>query len=177
MKLRWTKLRWIAFAFPLAGLASTNVWAAQEAGDRSFTISGTGASDKNFDNTTFGTTGQMGWFLSNELELGIRQSVNVLAIDNADDRWAGATRGFADYHFGQGSVVPFLGANIGGIYGEDVHDTGAAGLEGGLKFYVKDKTFIAFQVEYNWLFDNSNQIDNQFDDGAFFYALGVGFNF
>jgi hypothetical protein len=34
-------------------------------------------------------------------------------------------------------------------------------------------TFIALQVEYNGLFDNSDQ----FDDGAFFYALGVGFNF
>ena len=119
----------------------------------------------------------MGWFLTNEFELGIRQSVNVLALENADDRWSGATRGFADYHFGQGSVVPYLGANLGSVYGEDVHDTGAAGLEGGLKFYVKDKTFIALQVEYDWLFDNSDDIDNQFDDGAYFYTLGVGFNF
>ncbi len=90
------KLRWIAFALTIvAGLPSTSAWAAQAAGDKSFSISGTGASDKDFDNNTFGTTAELGWFLSNELELGIRQSVNVLALDNADDRWSGATRGFA----------------------------------------------------------------------------------
>jgi hypothetical protein len=172
------KLRWMAIALMFAaGVPASSVWAAQAAGDKSFTLSGTGASDKDFDTTTFGTTGELGWFLSDELELGIRQSVNVLALDNADDRWAGASRGFADYHFGKGTVVPYLGANIGAIYGEDVHDTGAAGLETGLKFFVKDKTFIALQVEYDFLFDNANQIDNQFDDGAFFYTLGIGFNF
>ena len=36
-----------------------------------------------------------------------------------------------------------------------MHDTGAAGLEGGLKFYVKDRTFIAAQIEYDFLFDNA----------------------
>ena len=172
------KLRWIAIALTtVLGLPFSQAWAAQEAGDKSFTISGTGASDNDFDTTTFGTTAELGWFLTNEFELGLRQSVNVLALENSDDRWSGATRGFADYHFGQGSVVPYLGANLGGIYGEDVQDTGAAGLEGGLKFYVKDKTFIALQIEYDWLFDNSDEIDNQFDDGAYFYTLGVGFNF
>lgn len=172
------ELRWIAIALMIVGgLSTPQVWAAQAAGDKAFTISGTGASDKDFDNNTFGTTAELGWFLSNELELGLRQSANVLALENADDRWSGATRGFADYHFGQGSIVPYLGANLGGIYGEDVQDTGAAGLEGGLKFYVKDKTFIALQVEYDWFFEDSDQIDNQFDDGAYFYTLGVGFNF
>ena len=172
------KLRWIVIALTFAaGIPTTSVWAAQAEGDKAFTLSGTGASDKDFNTNTFGTTAELGWFLSDAFELGLRQSVNVLALDNADDHWSGATRGFADYHFGQGSVVPYLGANVGGIYGEDVKDTGAAGLEGGLKFYVKEKTFIALQVEYDFLFDNSNDIDNQFDDGAYFYTLGIGFNF
>ena len=100
------KLRWIAIALTtVIGLASTYAWAAQEAGDKAFTISGTGASDKDFNTNTFGTTIELGWFLTNEFELGLRQSVNVLALDNADDHWSGASRGFADYHFGQGTVV------------------------------------------------------------------------
>ena len=170
--------RWIAIALMCAaGVSAPSVWAAQAAGDKSFTLSGTGASDKDFNTNTFGTTGELGWFLSDHFELGVRQSINVLALDNQDDHWSGATRGFADYNFGQGSIVPYLGANIGGIYGEDVHDTGAAGLEGGLKFYVKDKTFIALQIEYDFLFDNASDVDNQFDDGAYFYQLGIGFNF
>ena len=160
-----------------AGVSAPSVWAAQAAGDKAFTLAGTGASDKNFNSSTFGTTGELGWYLTNEFELGLRQSVNAAVLKNANDRWSGATRGFADYHFGQRSVVPYLGLNLGGIYGEDVHDTGAAGLETGLKFYVKDKTFIALQVEYDFLFDNAHSIDNQFNDGAFFYTLGIGFNF
>jgi hypothetical protein len=160
-----------------AGVSAPSVWAAQAAGDKSFTLSGTGASDKDFNTNTFGTTGELGLFLTDHFQFGIRQSINVLALDNEDDHWSGATRGFADYNFGQGAVVPYLGVNAGGIYGEDVHDTGAAGLEGGLKFYVKDKTYIAFQVEYDFLFDSANDVDNQFDDGAYFYQLGIGFNF
>jgi len=169
--------RWIAFAAFAAALPATPTFAAQQAGDRSFTISGTGASDKNFDSTNFGTTAELGWYLSDPLELGLRQSVSVLRAKHADDSWAGSTVGFVDWNFGTNTLVPFIGANLGGIYGDGVHDTGTAGLETGLKYYVKDKTFIAFNVQYDWLFDKSNDIDNRFDDGAFFYSIGVGFNF
>jgi hypothetical protein len=37
--------------------------------------------------------------------------------------------------------------NLGGIYGNGVSETGAAGVEGGLKWYVLQKTFINFGVE------------------------------
>ena len=63
------------------------------------------------------------------------------------------------------------------MYGDDVHDTGTAGLETGLKYYVKDKTLVGFNIQYDWFFDNSNDFNNRFDDGAFFYSIGVGFNF
>jgi hypothetical protein len=43
--------------------------------------------------------------------------------------------------------------------------------------HVKDKTFIELQVEYQFLFDDADQIDDRFDDGAFFYTLGIGYNF
>jgi len=36
---------------------------------------------------------------------------------------------------------------------------------------------VALQVEYDLLFNDTTDIDNRFDDGAFFYTLGVGFNF
>ena len=158
-------------------LAFPQAQAGQEAGDRSFTLSGSGTSDDSFDNNNFGVSGSMGWFTSDYLEVGVRQSINGSLIDDGDDSWAGSTRVFADYHFGNDGVVPFVGANIGGIYGEDVSDTGTAGLEAGLKFYVKEKTFISLMGEYQFLFEDGDDIDDQFDDGAFFYNLGVGFNF
>jgi len=169
--------KWIAIALMSAALPAGQALAAQDAGDRSFTISGTGASDKDFNATTFGTTAQLGWFLSDPVEVGLRQSYNIFTADNANDAWNGSTAAYLDWNFGKATLVPFLGANIGGIYGDGVKDTGTAGLEGGLKWYVKDKTFIDFAVQYQFLFDNADDIDNRFDDGAYFYSLGVGFNF
>jgi hypothetical protein len=168
----------IAIAFSIAAaLPAGQALAAQNAGDRSFTIAGTGASDKDFDTNTFGTTAQLGWFISEPIEIGLRQTVNVFNSDNADDTWSGASVAFVDWNIGKATLVPFIGANAGGIYGEGVKDTGSAGLEAGLKWYVKEKTFIVFNTQYQWLFDSANDVDDQFDDGAFFYSLGIGFNF
>jgi hypothetical protein len=140
-------------------------------------LAGHGSSDDSFDNNNFGVSAQAGWYLSEGLELGIRQSVNGAVIDDGDDSWNGSSRFYADYHFGDAMAVPFIGANIGGIYGEGVNDSGSAGLDAGLKFYVKDDTFIMLLAEYQFLFSDADEIDDQFDDGAFFYTLGVGFNF
>lgn len=73
--------------------------------------------------------------------------------------------------------MPFVGANFGGFYGDTVSNTGSAGLELGLKAYVQDKTYITFQAEYDYLFDSSDDLSSNFDDGAIFYSLGIGFNF
>ena len=160
----------LALAAPLA-------MAGPQAGDRSVTLTGSGTSDDSFDQTNYGVTGSIGWFTSDMLEVGIRQSANGVVVDDGDSRWAGSTRGYVDWHFGNEGTIPFIGANLGGVYGEDVNDTGSAGLEAGLKFYVKDKTFILAMAEWQFLFDEADEIDDQFDDGAWFYTLGVGFNF
>ncbi len=162
---------------PVLLLGSSAALAGPEAGDRSLTLSGNGSSDQDFDNNSFGLSGQMGWFTSDQLEVGIRQSLNGINRDGADDSWSGSTRLFADWHFTNEGVIPFVGANIGGIYGDGVNDTGSAGLEAGVKFYVKEKTFISLMGEYQFLFDDADDIDDQFDDGAFLYNVGIGFNF
>lgn len=155
-----------------------NAWAAPDSGDRSFTLSGTGSSDNDFDSNNFGISGELGWFLSDSLEAGVRQSINLAARDDAADDWSGGTRAFADWHFGgPNPFQPFVGLSAGGFYGEHVKDTFAAGPEVGLKYYVKDKTFIELQAEYQFLFSDTDDIDDRFDDGAFLYTLGIGYNF
>tara|TARA_R110000823_G_scaffold210224_12_gene340535 strand:+ start:2906 stop:3421 length:516 start_codon:yes stop_codon:yes gene_type:complete len=152
-------------------------FATPEAGDKSFSISGTGASDKDFDGNAYGVSGELGFYATEHLLWGVRQSFNGLVGDDVNDSWNGSTRGFVDYHFGSGDARPYIGANIGGIYGENTKDTGIAGLEAGVRWFVQEKTFIGFGMEYAYLFDDSDDIDSSFDDGAFFYTLGVGFNF
>ncbi|MBK1727344.1 hypothetical protein CKO13_10010 [Halorhodospira neutriphila] len=149
-------------------------------GDREFSISGSGNSEQDFDSGSLSVTGDLGWYVTERWVLGIRQSVNYASIQGTsieDDFWNGSTRGFADYHFGRSAWRPFLGANLGLVYGDGVEDTGLAGLEAGLKYYVLPKTFISGLAEYQWFFESSDEADDQFDDGAWVYSVGLGFNF
>lgn len=156
---------------PMATLAQP------EAGEKSFTISGTGASDENFDGNSFGVSAEIGVYHDEHLLYGLRQSVNGTAGEDVSDAYNGSTRFFVDYHFGENKWRPYLGANIGGIYGKNVKETGTAGVDFGVKYFVLDKTFISVGGEYQFLFESGDDIDNTYDDGAFFYTLGVGFNF
>jgi len=163
-------------AAPLASFAAPGDGPVK--GDRSFTVSGSGSSDKDFDNTAYGVSGELGYFLTDKWQAGLRQSVNGVDQDNGGNTWAGATRGFIMYNFLDGNYRPYLGANLGYIYGDDdvVDDTGAAGIELGMKLYVLKKTYINFGVEYSWLFDDTKDFDNKSNDGLYLYNIGVGFN-
>ena len=145
-------------------------------GAKSFTISGSGTSDQDFDGTAYGVSADLGYFLTDKWQAGLRQSVNGLAGDEVSNEWAGSTRGYIGYNFLDGTYRPYLGANLGGIYGESVKNTGTAGLEAGLKVYVLQKTYLNFGVEYSFLFEDENDINNSYDDGIYLYNIGVGFN-
>ena len=147
-------------------------------GSNEFTLSGTGTSDRGLDNGSFGITGSYGWYLNRDLELAIRQSANWASVNNGSDRLNGSTRGALDYHFDvTDRFRPFVGASIGVIYGDGVNETGIIGPEAGVKYYLNPTTFIVGQIEYQYLFDDGDEIDNNFDNGAFAYTLGLGLNF
>lgn len=146
-------------------------------GDREFSISGAGTSDKNFDNGGMGLSGDMGWYINDQTVAGIRQSVSWGAVDNGGDDWSGATKGFIDYHFGQAELRPFVGANLGAIYYNHAKNTGTAGLELGAKYYVLPSTFIQARAEYSFLFDSKDTADRNVDNGSWNYTVGMGYNF
>ena len=149
-------------------------------GDREFSLSGTGSSDKNFDNSSFGISGDYGWFTSDKSVWGIRQSINFADIEGEDlsnDFWNGSTRGYYDYHFLDGNWRPFIGASLGAIYGDGVKDSAFAGLEFGVKYYVLPKTYILARAEYQFFFSDSSSASDNWEDGAFAYVFGMGYNF
>ena len=151
--------------------------AGPEAGDKFFTLSGSGASDKKFDSSTVSVSFDVGKFHSDNGAYGLRQSAGL--SDSKDDTsWNGATRVFYDYHFKTGERWrPFIGANIGGIYGDGVDETFFAGPELGVKFYVRSKTYVTLQAEYQVFFDSASDAEDNFDDGAFAYSAGIGYHF
>ncbi|MBU3068454.1 hypothetical protein KOI40_01420 [Aestuariicella sp. G3-2] len=168
----------LATTLPAATFAQDSI--GPSSGDREFTLSGTGTSDKDFDNSSMGLSADLGWYTSSHMVWGIRQSVNYADIegqDADDDFWNGSTRGYFDYHFLSGAARPFIGASLGAIYGDGVEDGGFAGLEFGLKYYVLESTFILGRAEYQFFFDDGDEAEDNFDDGAFAYVIGIGYHF
>lgn len=149
-------------------------------GSREFSLAGAGTSDKDFDNSSFGVSGDYGWYTSSHSVWGIRQSINFADIKGEDldnDFWNGSTRGYYDYHFGSGNARPFLGASLGAVYGDGVNESAFAGLEFGLKYYMLPSTYILGRAEYQFFFQDSDDAEDNFDDGAWVYVLGMGYNF
>jgi len=152
--------------------------AAQDPGNWEFTLAGTGFSDNDFDTTSLGVDLGLGFHLD-PLVFGVRQSLSYNTAEAVDDIWSGSTRLFADLEFRFGSIAPFIGANVGYVYGDLVDDQFIAGPEAGLKLYVGDDhdTFIFGRVEYQFFFEDSDDAEDAFDDGQFVYTIGVGFRF
>jgi hypothetical protein len=172
-------------ALPLVSLAqytttripATDAETGARAGNLEVILGANGGSDQDFDNHFGGASGSLGFYFSDTLEGVVRQSLNYGDNDASKSQWNGSTFLAADFHLApRGSVRPFIGANFGRIYGDTVQDTWAAGLEGGLKFYVKPKTFIIATAQYAWLFDKTKQLDDKFSDGQFLWSVGIGFN-
>lgn len=146
------------------------------AGEWEFTLGGGGTSNKDFDNSLGGLNFSVGYFLSDTFEVSVRQSVNY-SNGAGSGEYDGSTFVAVDQHFGTGRLRPFVGLNFGGLYGDNTSDTWAAGIEGGLKLYVLPKTFVFALVNYAWTFNDSNAATDNFDDGAFLWTVGMGFNF
>jgi hypothetical protein len=73
-------------ALPMAASAQNG----PDQGDREFSLSGTGSSDQSFDSGSFGVTGDLGWYLRDNMVVGVRQSINYASIQGEsikDDFW------------------------------------------------------------------------------------------
>lgn len=168
----------IALAFPGMALAQdTEPTHGPQAGDWDATLSGSGTSNNDFDDHNLGVSGSIGKYMTENILLGARQSVTFADVPGSDDVINGATRGFVDYVFDLGRFRPFVGVSLGGIYGENITDTFAAGPQAGLKYYADQRTFVFAQTEYLFTFRDIDDADNQADDGQFFHTIGIGFNF
>lgn len=147
-------------------------------GTMEFTIGGGGVSNKDLDDSFGGVNFSVGQYVGIASQLVLRQSINYSNPDVGGDSWVGSTRIAFDQHIlARGTVRPFVGVNVGGIYGDGVNDSFAAGLEAGAKFYVIPRTFVYVMGEYAWLFRQAKNLNNRFDDGQFNWSVGVGFHF
>jgi hypothetical protein len=170
-----------AMAVPAAASAQSGTTAdplrGPVLGDWEFTLSGSGTANNDFDDHTLGVSGSVGKYLHQNVLVGVRQSIDFNDVEGSDDVYSGSTRGFVDYVFNFGNWRPYVGVNLGGIYGEGVNETFAAGGQVGVKYYADRRTFIFAQTEYQFTFDDLSDADNSSNDGRFAHAIGVGMNF
>lgn len=144
--------------------------------DWELTLAGSGANDDSFNSGGASVNAGLGYFLSDDFEVVLRQGLGFTS-GPGNNSWSGSTRVAIDYHFNLDKWRPFVGANIGYIYGDDTSDTWAAAPEAGVKYFVNDTTFITAMVEYQFFFRNIGDAGDAFNDGQFVYSLGIGFRF
>jgi len=147
-----------------------------EKGDLELTLGGSGSSDDSFDGTVFNIEAGLGYFITQNLETIWRQGVSYADIPG-DDYWNASTRLSFDYNFDLKKWYPYLGANIGYLYDDTVGEQFIAGPESGVKFFINDTTFIIAGIEHQFLFEDTKNADDKFDNGRFAYLLGIGFKF
>jgi hypothetical protein len=165
-------------AVALMMLPAASAFGQFKQGDWELTLSGTGANGPDFDGVTAGAAGSLGYFLADQLELSLRQSVTYTDIGGAGggkgSAWDGSTRVALDLHFDLGRVQPFVGGNLGYVYGESVNDTWEAAPEAGIKWFLNGTTFVELLAEYQFFFDKNSNASQAFSDGQFVYTLGIG---
>lgn len=173
-------LRKSSLWLPVVGLmllpaASLQAQTYLDAGTWELTLTGSGASSRDLDAGSFGVQASIGYFIIDQLEVQGRQTVGYSDSDTTGTNVTASSAVALDYHFDLDRFQPFIGAAVGYAYGKDTNDTGFVGPEAGVKYFVKEDTFIYGLVQYQFFFDSGDDLTDNFDDGSFLYALGIGF--
>ena len=143
-------------------------------GDMELTLAGSGNNDEDFDAATVSVDASLGYFLTESWEAFMRQGVGYADLEDSN-RWNGSTRAGIDYNFDLGAFKPFIGGNIGWVYGDEIEEQFTTGPEVGLKYFANENLFIYGMMEYGFLFSSTNEVDDNYDNGRYVYTVGIGY--
>lgn len=171
----------IAFSMVMAGFA-TGTQAAQSTGNSSLQLSGNFRHAQDTDTGTLNLDVGYGYFLTDNWEAGVAQTLDYTFINHQEDIWIASTIPYINYNFrglsANDAIQPFIGAFTGASYTKD--DTqGTIGPQLGVKAFVNTSTFILVKYRYEWFFEKLtiNSIDDTRSDGSHVVTMGVGFVF
>ncbi|HET6248805.1 MAG TPA: outer membrane beta-barrel protein [Tepidisphaeraceae bacterium] len=141
-------------------------------------LGGDGTNGPNFNGFTAAADASIGYFFTDNLELDLRQTAAY--SDVAGVGWDASTDLAIDFNVplgDQAQWMPYIGANIGYVYGNSVRNTWEAAPEAGVKYFVNSSTFIYVSAEYQFFFNQNSTAGSALRNGQFIYGLGVGFRF
>ncbi|MCP5202426.1 MAG: hypothetical protein H6977_20710 [Gammaproteobacteria bacterium] len=134
------------------------------------TLTGTGQSTNDFDRSNFGLTGSLGYYYTKNWVFSVKQGIQ--ANDSGDHTLINSRTIFQGaYQWDFAKWQPYVGMNIGAIYGAGLDDEALLGPELGLKYYVNESTFVFGSIAYEV------PLDDCCNDGVVPYSVGIGFNF
>ena len=142
-----------------------------------FVLFGTGASDQDVSNGSAAISGSLGYMLGDHFLANLRQDYFFNDGPGTGSSDHASTRLALDFLIGEGDFVPFIGANVGYVYGDFVKDTWEAAPEAGFKLFLRDHVFLQLMAEYQFFFDTTDEADEAFNDGSLVYSLGLGMTF
>jgi len=152
---------------------------AQVRGPWELELGASGENGNKFNGFTGNLNVGVGYFFTDNFEVGVRQALTYNDV-NVPASLDGSTVIAVDFHVplgDQNQFVPFFGANIGYVYGDNVRDTWEGAPEGGIKWFVGPDAFIFAQVQYQFFFRSGSGFNGGFDNGQFVYGAGIGFRF
>jgi len=145
-----------------------------------FTVAGGGTNDEDFNVGNGQLNVGVGYYFNESLELVARQSATYSDDEGqGDDVWDFQSRVALDFNFPIGTIVPYVGGNVGYLYGNTnaTNDTLAAGPEAGIKIYLQSAAFLQIGAEYEFFFETHESLSDAFETGQMFYNVGLGLRF
>jgi hypothetical protein len=140
-----------------------------EQGNFSLELAGDGGTDHDWTEASAGISFELGYFVSKELMVGVRQGISWSDAGGPGSFMDGSTRIVANYHFDMDKWQPYVGASLGYAYGDLTEDDWFAGPELGVKYFVNSTTYVDLVVAYDFL------LCEGLDEGSYRYGLGIGF--
>lgn len=144
-------------------------------GDWDLTLGGSGYHGPDLDGVSAGVGIGLGYLVTDNLEAGLRQSVNFDDFGAGSDL-DGVTSVFADYHFSmgdRGQWRPFVGANVGFAWGQGSADSFQFGPEAGVKYFLNETTYVGLSIAYE-MYCNNPAGGSTLSNGEFLYGLQLG---
>jgi hypothetical protein len=98
-------------------------------------------------------------------------------LPSSDARPGFITRFALDQELSAGAFRPFVGVNVGRLYGEVAPEDWSAGVAAGARYFVQPRTFIRASAEYGWLFSHARGFNDRLTEGSWTWSMGLGVTF